>query len=432
MTYSPEPTIILGGGFAGLFAALHLSHKNYPHPIILVDQQERFTFNPLLYEFLSGEMGEDQICPRYEELLAGSGVKFMQDTVARIDLRQRQVELASTTYTYSNLVLALGCTSCYLNVEGAQEYSLPFRTGTQAVTLAKKLRDCLENASKITDAEERRKLLTVAIVGAGPSGVELAATLADLLPIWYRELGGNGEEIRVVLLDRGTEILAGGPRGGVKSALLEAANEALATRHVPVELLLETTVNSVSQNSIKFTRHDQTQELAAATVIWTAGIATNPLLEDLPISPAHRDQRGRLQVTPTLQLVDFPEVFAGGDCAANTTDSHPPTAQVAYQQGRAIAHNLASIAQGKEPAPLHVKVSGTLLKLGLGESAAQVFNRFEIKGKLGHTIRQATYLELLPTPVHNLKATAEWLVEDIFHHHYNPAHLPGVVISKEA
>ncbi|MBA3923056.1 MAG: hypothetical protein H0X31_15725 [Nostocaceae cyanobacterium] len=79
-----------------------------------------------------------------------------------------------------------------------------------------------------------------------------------------------------------------------------------------------------------------------------------------------------------------------------------------------------------------MKLSGTLLKLGLGESAAQIFNRFEIKGKLGHTIRQATYLELLPTPVHNLKATAEWLVDDIFHHHYNPAHLPGVVISKEA
>jgi NADH dehydrogenase len=116
-----------------------------------------------------------------------------------------------------------------------------------------------------------------------------------------------------------------------------------------------------------------------------------------------------------LQLPDFPEVFAGGDCAVDMENLLPATAQVAYQQGAAIAHNLKAISEGDELTPAHVRLRGTLMKLGLEESVAEIFDRFEVKGKLGHLIRQATYIELLPKPVHNFKVTTEWLTDEIFH-----------------
>jgi NADH dehydrogenase len=141
------------------------------------------------------------------------------------------------------------------------------------------------------------------------------------------------------------------------------------------------------------------------------------LIEDLPIPKDKRDKHNRPLVTPTLQLLDFPEVFAGGDCAAVKDNSLPPTAQVAYQQGAAIAYNLKAMALGHKLKPAEVSLRGTLLKLGIDNSVANIFDRFELTGELGHLIRQGTYLELLPTPVHDFKVTSDWLKDEIFHQH---------------
>jgi NADH dehydrogenase len=115
-----------------------------------------------------------------------------------------------------------------------------------------------------------------------------------------------------------------------------------------------------------------------------------------------------------MQLPEFPEVFVGGDCAA-LEQPLPATAQVAYQQGAMIAHNLSAIAQGRPPKPVKVALRGTLMKLGLGEGVANLFDRIPITGHAGHLIRQGTYLELLPVYVHNFKATVGWLTDELFH-----------------
>lgn len=403
------PTVILGGGFTGLFTALHLSKANYPLRIILIDSQERFVFKPLLYEFLSSEMNIDLVCPRYEELLPNrSGVIFIQDTVQAIDLHSKQVRLESgLRYTYQNLVIALGSTTGYWGIEGAKANSLPFRTREDAIALGRHLRDCLQRATQVA-SPARQTLLTVAILGAGASGVELAATIADLLPKWYARLEGNISELRIVLINRGSEIL----KGDINSRLRQTATTSLQQRTVAVELLTEAEITVVEPQQVKFKRGDRTELLAAATIVWTAGTQVHPLVASLPIGD--RDKQGRLQVTSTLQLPNFPEVFAGGDCATNKYKALPPTAQVAYQQGEAIARNLQAILAGDRPKPAKVHSRGTLLKLGLGESAANLFDIVQIKGRFGHSIRQATYMQLLPTPVRNLKATSNWLTNEIF------------------
>lgn len=431
MNHLTAPTLIVGGGFVGLFTALYLSQKRYPGTTLLIDREERFTFKPLLYEFLSGEMKAEQVWPCYKELLQGSNVTFVQDTVQSIDLHQRQVGLASGSHhAYSHLVLGLGSNPRYFNVKGAHENSFSFRTGQDAVTLSKHLQACLQQAVQLDDRQQRCSLLTVVVIGAGAGGVELAATLADLLPDWYAVLGGNPQELRVVLLGRGVELLSG-EKGKSKSKLRSFAETALQRRRVSVEVCLEAEVTTVDANRVEFKRKEQIETIQTTTVVWTAGVATHPLLKDLPIPQEHRDDHGRLQVTPTLQLPDFPEVFAAGDCAVCEQNPLPPTAQVAYQQGRAIAQNLKAIAQGAKLSPAEVKLSGTFLKLGLGESAANLLDRFEVEGQLGHLIRQATYAELLPAPAHNFKATTKWMIDEIFQRHSSPGNLDNIPVVQE-
>ncbi|MEL7408611.1 MAG: FAD-dependent oxidoreductase, partial [Cyanobacteria bacterium J06558_2] len=177
---------------------------------------------------------------------------------------------------------------------------------------------------------------------------------------------------------------------------------------------------------LEYEQQGNLQRLDCFTTIWTAGNTVNPLIASLPISQDLRDRRGRLQVTPTLQLPDFPEVFAAGDCAY--ADSKlPATAQVAYQQGEAIAHNLTALSKGQPLKAAAVHLRGTMMKLGLGAGAANMFDRLILGGQVGHLVREATYLELLPNSVHNFKATTQWLTDELFHHHRQKIKQPSTI-----
>ena len=124
-----------------------------------------------------------------------------------------------------------------------------------------------------------------------------------------------------------------------------------------------------------------------------------------------------MQVLPTLQLPDYPEVFAAGDCTVLAEQPLPPTAQVAYQQGKAIAHNLKAKVHGHPLKPAKVTLRGSMMKLGIDESVANILDRIEVSGEVGHLIREATYLELLPTPIHDFKVTTNWIIDEIFNRH---------------
>ncbi len=406
-----QSVVILGGGFLGLFTALHLSDQQYPGSVTLIDRCDRFEFKPLLYEWLSSELSEEQVCPRYEALLQGSDITFRQETAQAIDLKTNRVQFQSgAAQSYDHLVLALGSSPGYAGVEGAKEYALPFRTRAHALKLRLHLRGCLQQALSCQDTAQRKQLLTVAIAGGGPSGVELAATLADLLPRWYAGWGGAADEIQVLLLNRSQQILS----GDLNDPLREVAKAALQERAVPVEVRSEASVSAVYGDRLEYQQYDQTQVLPAATVVWTAGTELHPLVKALPIPDSQRGKHGRLLVSPTLQLPDFPNVWAGGDCATLLENELPPTAQVAYQQGQAIAENLKAIATGSPLQAADVSMRGSLLKLGMGAAGANLFEHVSLSGKSADLIRRSTYLTLLPVPAHRFKATASWLADEIF------------------
>ena len=404
-----KPTIILGGGFVGLFTALHLSHQKYPAPVILIDRTERFVFRPLLYEYLTAEMSDEQVNPRYEELLKGSGVEFIQDAVQKVDIEQKRVELANNdSITYQYLVLALGAQTGYFGIEGAKENTLPFWTRQDAIALKSHIQDCLRQSLSTDNPQERQRLLTVAIIGAGASGVELAGTLADILPQWYIKQGGDFEQIRLVLVNRGSQILSSN-----SEKLRNAAEKALEQRPFPVEFQMNASVTAVRPQEVVFKRNDKQESLAAATIVWTTGTTINPVVKALAISDDYRDKKGRLKVLSTMQLIDRPEIFVGGDCAVNWDKSLPPTAQVAYQQGAAIAKNLQALATGQTPDLASVSMRGTMVKLGLNKAAADIYDRLLVKGESAHLLRQGRYLTLLPTPAHDFQATTQWLSKEV-------------------
>lgn len=422
------PTVIVGGGFVGLFTALHLRHKHYSHPIILIDAQPQFTFKPLLYEYLSGEMQAEEVVPTYEELLQGSEITFVQGEVTQINFQDRQVALKSgLNYEYQYLVLAVGSVQGYFGTEGADRYAFPLRTKSDTVRLKQHLRNCLQQASQCKDEGRRRSLLTFVVVGAGPSGVETAATLADLLPEWYAQLGGNIQEIRIVLVNHGEEILS----GDVNAHLQQTAIAALKKRAVPVEMLLGVGVKAVDVEGLTYQAkgelkdQNNTEQLLTSTAIWTAGTATHPLIAALPLSESETDKHQRPLTTPTLQLLNFPTVFSAGDCAVVKDNPQPPVAQIAYQQGAGIARNLLALQAGEPLAPVQANMRGTLMKLGIRNGVANLFDQVQVKGEAGDLIRNATYLEMLPTPLHNFKATTEWLADDIFERHTAPVQEGG-------
>ena len=418
MNNTTNPTVIVGGGFVGLFTALHLAHHHYSEPVILIDKSDRFVFKPLLYEHLTGEMQNLQVFPRYEDLLEGSNVTVVRDEVTNIDLQQRRIELASGShYDYQYLVLGVGSTQGYLGTEGAKEHGFAFRTQEDTVALEKHLRKCLQQATQ-AELKAKKALTTVAVVGAGPSGVEMAATLADLLPLWYEELGGDLTELRIVLVNHSNQIL----KGDANSHLQETAMDALLDRTVPVELLLGANVTKVTGDRLEYQLKDEdtTKALPVKTVVWTAGTATNPLIETLSLTNEEKNKHGLPFVNPTLQLLQHPEVFAAGDCAVVKERDYAPLAQIAYQEAATIAKNLIAVSQNRELHPVDASMRGTLMKLGIRNGVANLFDKLKINGRTGDVIRNVTYLEMLPTPVHDFNATTEWLSEEIFHRYHQP------------
>jgi len=418
MNESSQETVIVGAGFAGLFTALHLRHRKYSPSIILIEPQDRFVFKPMLFERLTDELDQDTVCPSYEELLQGSEIVLIKDHVVGLDLKQNQITLASgKKHSYSYLVLAVGSIQGYRGTQGAPENVFPFRTQDNMLILKKHLQDCLQQASQSKNEQYRKALLTFTIVGAGPSGVEMAATLADLLPHWYAKLGGNIHEIRLILVNHGQSILG----GDINEHLQHVALDAFRKRIIPVELLLGVSVKSVWKDALDYqaSHSEQVESIHTHTTIWTAGTANNSLIEMLKdqIAPENLNKHGLPIVSSTLQLLDFPNVFGAGDCVEVKGNKQPAIAQVAYQQGADIAHNLIAISSGKKLRSSDVKLRGTLMKLGLGNGVANLFDKVQIEGKPGDLIRNVTYLEMLPTPLHNFKATVDWLKNETFYHY---------------
>lgn len=388
---SQKRICILGGGFGGLYTALRLSqfpwNSSDKPEIILVEQNDRFLFSPLLYELLTGELQSWEIAPPFSELLADTTVRFVQGAVKNIDVRSHLVQLNDgPDITCDRLVLALGGETPMDRVPGSADYGIPFRTINDAYRLQEKLRE-LENSD--------RDKIRVVIVGGGYSGVELACKLADRL----------GERGRVRLVEASDSILR-----SASEFNRTAAMRSLKERGIWIDL--ETTVDRIEADSISLIYREQIDNLPVDIVLWTVGTEVSPVVRSLPLK---QNQRGQLTTTATLQAIEHPDIFVLGDladCQDASEQRVPSTAQAAIQQADYAAWNIWASLTERPLLPFRYQSLGEMMTLGL-DNATLTGLGIKLDGPAAHILRRLIYLYRLPTLDHQLKVGFNWIVQPL-------------------
>jgi NADH dehydrogenase len=391
MTQQPARVCILGGGFGGLYTALRLSQlpwtKQEKPEIVLVDRSDRFLFAPLLYELMTGELQTWEIAPPFEELLAGTGVRFHQATVTAIDIQEKRVQLHNESeLSWDRLVLALGGETPLDRVPGSIDYALPFRTLTDAYRLEERLRGLEES-----EADRIR----IAIVGAGYSGVELACKLADRL----------GDRGRIRLIEQSDQILR-----SASEFNREAAMQALAARGIWIDL--ETAVDAIAADSISLLYKGTADTIPVDLVLWTIGTQIAEVIRCLDLK---KNLRGQVMVTPTLQVIDQPDIFALGDladCKDATDQQMTMTAQSAFQQADYVGWNIWASLSERPLLPFRYQPLGELITLGTNNATLTGLG-LKLDGSLASVFRRLAYLYRMPTLDHQLRVGFNWLARPL-------------------
>lgn len=399
MTNKRTHTVIVGGGFGGLFTALELAGTG---DVTLISDENHFLFTPMLYEYFSGEVEEWHIAPNHKELLDES-VNFIRGEVASIDLDARLVTLKDQgkSLSYDFLVVAVGGVTNFAGVPGAAEFSIPFRKIAHADALRLKMIDALDHVPPDLPPQDTQRALTFAVVGAGASGVELSTKMADLLRDAFERRALSGEP-RVLIVEMGDKIVPG--MGG---EIREHVEDALRRAHIEVHTL--TRVVHVSEKSITFEHNGAQTEIETAAVVWTGGVRVNPLVETLEVE---KTDRGLILVRPTLQVQSQDNVFALGDIAffKDATPTLAGTAQLALQEAGLVARNIKAFLSGKELETKEFEELGEAVSLGT-ERAAVLVGGKAFAGPLARQARFALYTSRLPTWHHRLRVGASWFFE---------------------
>lgn len=391
--------VIVGGGFGGLFSALELAGAG---SVTLISDEDHFLFTPMLYEYLSGEVEEWHIAPKYRELL-DEKIRLVQGAVSNIDLIQKRVTVGASgkPIEYDILVLAVGGVTSYAGVPGAEEFAIPFRKIAHADLLRNRMVSALDHVPPSLPPQDTRRALTFAIVGAGASGVELSTKMADLLRDAFERRALTGEP-RVLVIEMGHKIVP-----GMGDEIRDFVAEALTESRVEVHTL--TRVVRITENTVTVEHEGAKTDIETAAVVWTGGVRVNPVIDSLDIE---KTDRGLIIVEPTLRIRGHENVFALGDIAffKDATPTLAGTAQLALQQAGLAARNVRALIDGQKLRTKHFEEMGEAVSLGT-ERAAVLAGGKAFGGLLARQARFALYTSRLPTWHHRLKVGASWFFE---------------------
>jgi NADH dehydrogenase len=404
--------VILGGGFGGVYAAMHLEKllaERNSTEISLVSRDNFFLFTPMLHEIAASDLEITNIVNPLRKLLRRVDVTV--GDVDELDLPNRRVIISqryrhgSRVLEYDHLVIALGSVTNFYDLPGLAELAIPMKSLHDAVRLRSQILQHLEAANAENDALERQSLLTFVVAGGGFAGVETVASLNDfvreVLP-FYPNL--CEEMCRVVLVHSGPMIL---PELG--QDLGKYTEKVLAERGVDIRL--NTRVRGVTQNKITLT---DGASISSRTLVWTAGVVPSPLISSIPGSK----ERGRLVVNQFLQVPEWPNVWAIGDCAIvpdirNAGKSHPPTAQHAMREGKTVAQNIAAALSGHPLRAFSFKTIGLLASIGRRMGVARIFG-FNFSGFFAWWMWRTVYLSKLPGLDKKVRVAFDWTLDLLF------------------
>jgi NADH dehydrogenase len=358
--------VVAGAGFGGLWAARTLARKEVD--VVLVDRRNYHTFFPLLYQVAAAELGPTDIAyPVRSIFRKAPNVEVRLADVTGLDAAACTLQTSGGPLQYDHLVLALGSVPHYFGVEGAAEHAFPLRWMDDAIPLRHHVLACFEAAAAERNPERRKRLLTFAVVGGGPTGVEFAGALAELIygPLLpdYPSIGRS--DALVVLLEAGDRLLSTMPPH-------LGAYAATRLRHRHVDARLGVRVEAVRRDAVVLAGGET---IPTGTVVWTAGIQGDPAVRTwgLPMGPG-----GRVPVREDLSVEGHPEIHVVGDLAYREDrdgEPLPQVAQVAIQQGRSVGANILRKVRGEAAKPFRYVDPGMLAVIGRNAAVAQVFGR---------------------------------------------------------
>src|SRR6266436_9974200 len=364
--------VILGGGFGGVYAAMQLEKllaRENAVEVCLVSRDNFFLFTPMLHEIAASDLEITNIVNPLRKLLRQ--IEVIVGDVRQIDLPAKRVLISCDPHDYpqqigyDHLVLALGSVTNFHNLPGSAEFALPMKSVSDAIRLRAQVLRHMEEANSQCNLSDRQSLLTFVVAGGGFAGVETVAALNDFIREALRFYPNLCPEmLRVTLVHSGTVIL---PELG--ESLGRYTEKVLIQRGVDIRL--KTRVNSMTRSEVTLADGASIQ---SRTLVWTAGTVPSPIIAALPCAR----ERGRLLVNQFLQVPDWPNVWALGDCAfvpdlGAAGKSHPPTAQHAMREGKLVARNIAAKLSGRPLQPFSFKTIGLLASIGRRTGVARIF-----------------------------------------------------------
>jgi NADH dehydrogenase len=396
-----QRVVILGAGFGGLFAAQGLARAQAA--VTVVDRHNYHLFQPLLYQVATAGLAPSDVAWPIRSILSRQrNATVLLDEVTGVALDHREVILGRGRLPFDYLIVATGSTHSYF---GREEWAVPapgLKSVDDATLIRRRILTAFEQAEMEADPARRERLLRFVIVGGGATGVELAGTIAELA---HRTLAADFRNIdprsaTILLVEAGPRLLP-----FLSEASSDYARRALA--RLGVEVRLGSPVTAVDAQGVTI----GADHLAAATVIWAAGVAASPVARWLG---APCDRAGRVQVRPDLSLPGDPNVFVIGDAAAVATESGRPVpgiAPAAKQQGRYVAGLIARRVAGKSgPRPFRYRHAGFLATIGR-QSAVIEFRRLRLRGWLAWWIWGVAHIYFLVGRPNPLIVSIRWLWE---------------------
>lgn len=402
--------VVIGGGHTGMTAARRLRSQLHAGEakVTVVDAQPHMTYQPFLPEAAAGSLEPRHVVVSLRKALRGCEVITAQVTNIDVSRREVTVQLADGKIEYVRgdiLVVVPGSISRALPIPGLAECGVGFKTIGEAIYLRNQVLSRLDAAASTKDEQLRRRLLTFMFVGGGYAGIEALAELASMARFATRNYPAiEPGEMRWVLVEAMGRIMpeVSADMGEYTRKQLEASG---------IEVKLNTTAKSMKDGHIVLSDGD---EFEADTVVWTAGVKPNPVLEasDLP-----RDDKGRIICTAKLQVRGTNTVFSAGDCAAvpDLTAEEPgqlcaPSAQHAVREAKVLADNVIALLRGQELGLYRHKYAGSVAGLGLFQGAAEVYG-IKLKGVPAWLLHRAYHLAKMPTATSKARIALDWLME---------------------
>jgi NADH:ubiquinone reductase (H+-translocating) len=403
MAEHAHTVVIVGGGFGGLAAAKAL--RNAPARVILIDRSNHHLFQPLLYQVATAVLGPGQIASPIRNILRDqSNVTVIMGEVTAVNKDRRQVlvddvDRKGVPLSYDFLILATGAQHSYFGHDEFERYAPGLKSLADAVAVRNKVLKAFEQAEAEEDPSRHKDLLTFVLVGAGPTGVEMAAAIATLvrnsLRSDFRRI--DPTTARVVLVDRSKRVL-----GSFSENLSEAAHDRL--KSLGVEILLERGVDEIDGDGVIVAG----ERIASKTVIWTAGVTPSPAGKWLEVETDHA---GRVRIQKDLTVPNHPEIFVVGDTASLDQDGKPlpGVAQVAMQQGRYAGKLIHRRLLG-EPAPRPFRYfdKGSMAVVGKGFAILET-GKLTISGFVAWMAWAAIHLEFLAQSSLRVSVFVQWV-----------------------